>query len=56
MIGGFLEMLAEISGENPTLYGIIVVATILVEGLLLALFMELVFRVLGIEVKEIPHH
>jgi ABC-type microcin C transport system permease subunit YejE len=56
VIGGFLETLAEISSENPTLYGLIVVAIILVEGLLLALFLELVFRILGIEVKEIPHH
>jgi hypothetical protein len=56
VIGGFLEVLAEISRENPALYGAIVVAVIVVEGLLLALLMELVFRVLGIEVREIPHH
>ncbi|NOZ59914.1 MAG: hypothetical protein GXO66_10135 [Euryarchaeota archaeon] len=56
VVGGFLEVLAEISRENPTLYGAIVVAVIVVEGMLLALLMELVFKILGIEVKEVPHH
>jgi len=52
----FFEILAEISRENPVLYGAIVVGVILVEGIVLALLMELVFKVLGIEVKEVPHH
>ncbi|GBE55384.1 hypothetical protein BMS3Bbin15_01558 [archaeon BMS3Bbin15] len=41
-------MLANISTENPTLYGGIVVLIILVEGILLAMLMELVFKILGI--------
>ena len=56
VIDAFLEMLTQIYSENPTLYAVAVVLIILVEGTLFALLMELVFKILGIKVKEIPHH
>ncbi|WP_456473776.1 hypothetical protein [Candidatus Pyrohabitans sp.] len=56
MIDAFLEILRQIYSENPTLYAVAVVLIILVEGTFFALLMELVFKILGVEVKETPHH
>lgn len=50
------EALAEMGEENPVLYGVFVVVAVAIEGMVFALIIELLFRLLGLEMEEMPHH